>query len=475
MLKQRLRQKLFAAFFLLLIILTSSCGPRASEDAAEKPRRVDKNALWHLFGKNGINIEPAWALTKGNENLTLAVIDDHFFLSSLAFSGCPNKYYLKQLVSSTPKEKSHGTAVASLLSTCSNNPWGLMGVNVNSPIIFLPIDRIYEYWVLGSLRWALGGSGCTSKQQIGCKNPISKPVDIINMSFGFGDKVDDFEKLKPMAFHLLRLSREAANIGTILIAAAGNQSQSADHSFPHSLSGVISAGATTKDGVAASLSNWGETVDIMAPGKDITVAQERSLVVAKGTSLSAPIISGVVSLMKSVYPDLNWKTAIYFLQSTAVPMDCDAYCIGRKACEQDCCIGNTQFCTPGRVDAGAAVLAAKNATTAGLPKVALVDADHFAIELVPSGIGVTGTFKIYNMGGSGGRYLLSTNNPLVQVSPNTVDLDEKGGVHDTETITLHSNNPNPGWTDIKIRSPQAGKQAGFTDEMVVSAQRLNPK
>ncbi|HXW53591.1 MAG TPA: S8 family serine peptidase [Myxococcota bacterium] len=427
---------------------------------------LPKDVLWHLFGANGINIIPAWDLTNGTLTNTIVVVDDGFLPSSPAFSGCASKYLDISVGEKQPAEDFHGAAVVSLLSTCPGNSLGLVGVDNASPVIWLSTDQ--NTYV--ALAWVLGALDCAKWK---CTKVLAKPPDVINMSFSNAGETVAAQQEIQVSF--LILSQKARDKGTLLVASSGNTSKNADMEFPRSLSGVIAVGATNKEGKAADYSNWGHTIDVLAPGDRVPIVSERGAILAGGTSFASPVVAGVVSLMKSVYRELSWKTAIYFLQTTSVPMDCDAYCVGRADCIRDCCKGGVQVCTPGRVDAGAAVLAAKNAARDGLPKVALVDADEFAIALIPAGTGVKGKFTIRNVGGLNGRYLLTSDNPRITLMPAAVDLDEKGGAHDHEEITIASNMSHPGWVNIAIKSPEAGIIAGYTDEIVVSALRVEPK
>jgi len=460
----------FVLVVLALFVMFAGCSTeenhgRKTEPAREVITKEPRELMWHLFGKNGINIEPAWAITKGSKAITLAVIDSGFLPNSPAFRDCSSNYKLLEFVRAQYSQGFHGAAVASLLSTCPGNPLGLIGINNFSPVIW--IERGEEpNAVIDLLDWAIKDFDCVDKSRINCAAPISTPVDVINASIETKPSPGRRDVLHAL---LLSFSQVAKQKGTLIVAAAGNESKNADKIFPHSLSGILSAGATTKDGVSWRHSNWGNTVDGMLPGDDIAVVGETGVAIASGTSASSPILAGVVSLMKSVYPDINWKTAIYFIQSTAVPMDCDAYCVGRSACLQDCCINGVQVCTPGRVDAHAAVAAAKNASINGLPPVALIDSDSFIIKLVQTNTGTFGPFTVRNVGGRGGRYHLSSDNPNVMVAPAVIDLDQKGGPLDHREITLTSNQQEPGWTNITIKSPESGNVATYSDEIVVGA------
>lgn len=154
---------------------------------------------------------------------------------------------------------------------------------------------------------------------------------------------------------------------------------------------------------------------------NIPVAGIFGLNITEGTSFAAPIITGVISLMHAVFPEINWKRAVYLLQSTATPMNCRQYCSPNYAaeaqtqCQQDCCGGEAngpQICTPGRVNAGAAVAAAEFANRnfeMAIP-VGLIDSDKYLVKLAvnPPETVRRGEFTLSNVGARKAEYTLSS-------------------------------------------------------------------
>jgi serine protease len=118
-----------------------------------------------------------------------------------------------------------------------------------------------------------------------------------------------------------RLAREA---GVIVVAASGNEGSNGLN-YPASLDGVVSVSATTIRDALAPYSNFGNTIDIAAPGGNFsdvngdgyadgilsTVGSDANGPIQlgyafyQGTSMASPHIAGVVALMKSVYPGLT--------------------------------------------------------------------------------------------------------------------------------------------------------------------------
>ena len=106
----------------------------------------------------------------------------------------------------------------------------------------------------------------------------------------------------------------------VVVASAGNDSASGVE-YPAAYPGVISVGATDKTNARASYSAYGPGLDLVAPGDGIVswaVIQGSSRIgLWSGTSFSAPMVSGIVALMRSVDPGLTPTEAADMLESTA--------------------------------------------------------------------------------------------------------------------------------------------------------------
>lgn len=89
---------------------------------------------------------------------------------------------------------------------------------------------------------------------------------------------------------------------SVICASAGNQSANSPR-YPASYDNVISVAATNSSDTKAWFSNYHTTVDVCAPGESIySTIWNNSYVSYDGTSMSAPIASGTVALIRSKFP-----------------------------------------------------------------------------------------------------------------------------------------------------------------------------
>ncbi|TPX62176.1 hypothetical protein PhCBS80983_g00699 [Powellomyces hirtus] len=175
----------------------------------------------------------------------------------------------------------HGTHVA---GTCASKTYGVakkanvIGVKVLDNDGNGLISQVVEGldWVLGEVM----------------KNTTRRSV--INLSLGGAGKSEAINRL---------VSTLVEN-GVVLSVAAGNDNVDACTSSPADSELVLTVGASTKLDNRAPFSNYGDCVDIFAPGVNITSTYipphaTRSL---QGTSMSAPHVAGLMATLLSLYP-----------------------------------------------------------------------------------------------------------------------------------------------------------------------------
>lgn len=192
----------------------------------------------------------------------------------------------------------HGTHVSGIIGAERNNGKGINGIAPESVELMV-------------LRAVPDGD----ERDVDIANAIYYAVDngakIINMSFG-----KSFSPNKDMVDEAIQY---AASKGVLIVHAAGNDSENVDENrnFPSERSNegvaaqnMITVGASTVEKnkkLPASLSNYGKgTVDIFAPGVDInSTVPDNKYEEASGTSMAAPMVSGVAALVWSYYPELT--------------------------------------------------------------------------------------------------------------------------------------------------------------------------
>ena len=121
----------------------------------------------------------------------------------------------------------------------------------------------------------------------------------------------------------------AASNNVIVVVSAGNNGLEIPQNDVRPAAntpGVITCGnvdhATWQACVVPGLvSNYGSAVDIWAPGTNITVAPDGTMAFPSptGTSLSAPLVAGVIAMMRAIKPSMKVEEARSILRDTAWP------------------------------------------------------------------------------------------------------------------------------------------------------------
>ena len=141
---------------------------------------------------------------------------------------------------------------------------------------------------------------------------IEKGVDVINMSFA-GVCEEECE--------LAIAIKKAIKAGIVCVAASGNESASADYNCPANISGCITVGSVGERDQVSYFSNYGNCVDISAPGEDIISSVPDimgSYALLSGTSMATPFVSAAAAMIKTKEPSYSGEKIAQELKKAVV-------------------------------------------------------------------------------------------------------------------------------------------------------------
>ena len=273
---------------------------------------------WHY---EQMQLPSAWDVTTGNTNAIAAVIDTgvrpHAEFTGRLVDGYD--FVGDDTDASDPGQAEqgtyffHGTHVAGTIGAAGNNGQGVTGVAWNVSI--MPVRVLGEQGsgsfddIFQGVRYAAGLSNSSGRVP-------ARRADVINLSLG---GPNDCTQAARDIFDEVRAA------GSIVVVAAGNSNTNAPF-FPASCSNVISVSALGAARTRAPYSNYGSTVDVAAPGGDVSqdrdgdgyedgiysthasrqgTTYQATYTYLQGTSMAAPHVAGVIALMKSVNPALT--------------------------------------------------------------------------------------------------------------------------------------------------------------------------
>ncbi len=351
----RIRQFLFALSSILLVVglptvlfaATTSTVPLETNDTFLSKQ-------WYL---DAIHAREGWKISTGSPDVVVAVIDsgvdithpdlkNNIWTNSDEIAG--NKKdddgdgyvddmhgwnFITNSADVSPTSSSsgvmdawiHGTVVASLIAGQGNNDIGIAGMSWRTKIMPLV--------VLDS-----EGNGGDGHIVRAIRYAVAHGADIINLSL-VGYEFDQ---------DLSDAVREATSQGVLVVSAAGNsddpggQNMDVLPGYPACTKGVLGLGELTVTGIGhenqkVNRANYGSCVDVSAPGEDIfaarptTNASEPTVTVSgyvghlSGTSVAAPLVSGLAALLKAKHPEWRGQELAQWIRLTSDPFDAGAF------------------------------------------------------------------------------------------------------------------------------------------------------
>ncbi len=174
-------------------------------------------------------------------------------------------------------EMGHGTAVAGIISATGDNGVGISGLAPGCRV--MPLRSFTSR-----------GLGEEDDTAAAILYAVQNGARVINMSWG-----DVF--ITPLLDDVIQY---AYSQGVVMVASAGNAGSDAIH-YPSAHQQTLSVGATTSDDLKAGFSNYGSTLDIVAPGENVlsTIRDAQYDSSLNGTSFAAPYVSAAAALLIS--------------------------------------------------------------------------------------------------------------------------------------------------------------------------------
>jgi thermitase len=261
-----------------------------------------------LYGLSLLNCEKAWDITQG-DNVLVAVVDsgvdyNHPDLAANMwhdpnnnvgrdFSGDGNNVREDDDPMDT---HGHGTHVAGTIAAIGNNGVGVIGV---APKVQIMAVKVFPHATDKVIAKAL-------------KYAVDCGAKVINNSWGPTGREERNEVIEVAVDYV-------HSKGGICIFSAGNENDDVRFYSPANSRNVIAVAATDSNDTKASFSNYGDLVDVAAPGVSILSARRgtNNYVTLSGTSMAAPHVSGAVALLLSKYPSLSFDAVRNILRSTS--------------------------------------------------------------------------------------------------------------------------------------------------------------
>jgi subtilisin family serine protease len=259
---------------------------------------------WYL---SSIQADKLWRSSTGSNNVIIAVIDNGFDLNH---EELVNQYIKPYNVVTKTKNvnfnsKNHGTHVSSTIIANENNGKGIVGICPNCKLMPIKIaddnDFMSTSYIIDGILYA-----------------IKNDADVVNLSLGKEIKMNNHDIIAQHLFIKTMFKDEeqlwdqlfayASENNTICVIAAGNSNLLCGLDAMQRSKNTIKVGSHNQFFQISNFSNFGKYVDIYAPGEQIYGASpNQKYEFLQGTSMAAPIVSGVIGILKSKNKNISLK------------------------------------------------------------------------------------------------------------------------------------------------------------------------
>jgi serine protease len=429
---------------------------------------IDTGIVRENWTKSGLNHEDF-----GGSGPT-PFVDEYDFISNAAYSldgdGYDDDATDKGDNPNLELASFHGTHVTGTIGAYTNNSSiGVAGIagrdNASTSVQIMPL-RALGYGggttddIVEAIKYAAQLPNATGEQP-------STQADIINMSFGSTAHDQDLKNAIDAAY----------SEDIVIVASAGNYGTLAPF-YPAAYENVISVSAVDIGANVTSYSNFGSTIDIAAPGGDLSynlnfdidaldyldgvlstlteivkngdpTADTQTYAFYQGTSMAAPHVAGVAALIKATSPLLTATQIRARIEDNAIDLGS---------------AGRDDYYGHGLINAYAAVSGGPGANAVLFPS-------HKLFKL--QGQNPSDTFTLENMGNTSSDIIITdivkkNNAPWLTVTPPDGTVTSSGL---DVTIEIDSTLIEDGSNYIEMLTIEAG--AGVADEYVYVMYNIN--
>ena len=383
-------------------------------DQPNDPSLPEQYALGH------INVFDGWGISQGSPTVTVALIDSGYdldhedidqtsaWVNQVEAAGLPGvdddgNGYVDDINGwdfighdgITDDPYGHGTHVGGVIGAATDNGVGVASVGRNLRV--LPLRILDQY-----------GRGSISGLLDALDYAVAQKIRIINLSL--------ITTTDSATLHAA--IQAVADQGVLIVAASGNAGASVNSYFPAAWPEVFTVAATDSTDRVTLFSNYGEAIDVGAPGSAIlSTYKNNSYYMNSGTSMATPHVSALAGLLLSLRPDLSLVQLTDLIRATAADVNAVNY------------PGRDNYLGDGRID----VLAALSAASSGVQLTAggdnLLPAGETGLVQVAVGAGsdatqpIQGAVMTYALHAEGDRVILLSGERLTgPAATNTISL-----------------------------------------------------
>lgn len=256
------------------------------------PNDPDWNLQW---GPIKIGADRAWDKQLGKSSVLVAVIDTGIDWNhpDLATNYVPLGYDWVNNDTDPMDDHGHGTHCAGIIAASINNSIGIAGLTQVRIMAEKGLDQ--------------NGEGYDDDLAKAIIHAVDQGADILSNSWGGNEESTLIHDAMKYAY----------DKGVLIVAAAGNSATDVKM-YPAAYDEVIAVTATNESDSPAWFTNFGDWVELAAPGVHIySTVYDDNYTYMSGTSMACPHVSGVAALIWSQFPNATREWVRFWLRYTA--------------------------------------------------------------------------------------------------------------------------------------------------------------
>lgn len=258
-----------------------------------------------------INAFDAWTVTQGDTAVLVAIIDDGFDLSHPELVGKVAKPWNVQQYSNNVTDfkgfLKHGTHVASLAVGNVNNNFGALGIAPKCRFMPIQVADQNGNMTIGAILDAIFYAIKNGASVINLSLGLVLPNQISSLPLKEQKRIAEQELLNEAGMweEVFEILVES---DVFVIQAAGNNAILTQVDPMKRSNNTVVVGAIDRNGRVANFSNYGDKVDIYAPGVEIYSALPNGgFGSMDGTSMASPLVAGAAALYRTKCPECSFE------------------------------------------------------------------------------------------------------------------------------------------------------------------------